>query len=137
MKESWTAPSVATLHWDGKETPTLRDKYVKEERLPILVGDSSNIKLLGAAKYPCGSGSDGRSGGLIAGKCIELLEEWGCKDKIVSMCYDTTAANTGAMTAGCVSIQNEIGRALLWCSCRHHVGEVILGGAFNALKIET
>ena len=53
------------------------------------------------------------------------------------MCFDTTASNTGHLTAGCVAIQRELGIPLLWLACRHHIGEVILDEVWSDLKIET
>ena len=52
------------------------------------------------------------------------------------MVFDTTASNTGAITAGCTSIQTKLNRRLLWFACRHHVGEVILTHVWDALNIE-
>ena len=57
---------------------------------------------------------------------------WKCS----SLCFDTTASNTGHLTAACVAIQEKLGRALLWCACRHHIGEIVLDHAFEDLKIE-
>ena len=91
IKAEWTAPKATTLHWDGKQTASLTDTNAKEERLPILVGNSDAVKLLGVAKYP--PGSDQKSGDLIAGHVMNLLNEWKCKESIASMCFDTTASN--------------------------------------------
>ena len=52
------------------------------------------------------------------------------------MCFDTTSSNTGHVTAACVTIQQQLGRALLWCACRHHVGEVVISHVFEKLEIE-
>lgn len=52
------------------------------------------------------------------------------------MTFDTTASNTGHVSAACISLQQRMGRALLWSACRHHVGEVILSQVFNDLNIE-
>ena len=52
------------------------------------------------------------------------------------MTFDTTASNTGHVTAACVSIQKRLGRALLWSACRHHIGEVMLSHVFEDLHIE-
>ena len=45
-------------------------------------------------------------------------------------------SSTGHETAGCVSVQERLGRPLLWLGCRHHVGEVLLTHVWNALDIE-
>ena len=52
------------------------------------------------------------------------------------MVFDTTASNTGSLTAACVCVQQQLGHALLWSGYRHHIGEVILNQVFQDLKIE-
>ena len=88
IKNSRQAPISSTLHWDGKQVDSL-NKHTKIERLPILVGNRSDTKLLGAAQYLPGTTT--KSGDIIAGKTIELLESWNCTKSIGSMCFDTTA----------------------------------------------
>ena len=43
---------------------------------------------------------------------------------------------TGHLTAACICIQKCLGRALLWCACRKHVGEIMLSRVWEALKVE-
>ena len=113
---------------------TLTDKNVNEERLTVAVGDVNEIKLLGVPAYK--PGTDRRSGDIITEKSMELLKLWDCQNSIVSMVFDTTASNTGHVTAACVCLQQALGRPLLWAACRHHVGEVMLTQIFTDLKIE-
>ena len=53
------------------------------------------------------------------------------------MVFDTTISNTGAVYAGCISIQVAVERDLLWFACHHHVGEVFLTHMWKDLKVET
>ena len=99
-----------------------------------MVGNAEHVKLLGVAKYPLGS--DQTTGNIIAGHVMTLLNKWGCKESIASMCFDTTSSNTGHVTAACVTIQQQLGRALLWCACRHHVGEVVISHVFEKHEIK-
>ena len=92
------------------------------------------MQLLGVEKYH--SKSDEAAGDIISNKIYHLLDVWKCKDSIVSMCFDTTASNTGHLTGACVAIQSRLARALLWCACRHHVGEVLLTSIFEKLNVE-
>lgn len=135
IRESWIPPTAATLHWDGKKMSSLTTNTIKEERLPVLVGNSSEVKLLGVAKYH--TGSDVLTGDIISSHTHDLLQSWNCLTNVVSLCFDTTAANTGHLTAACVAIQARLDKALLWCACRHHVGEVLLTHVFDSLNIET
>ena len=134
IKDTFTPPDLATLHWDGKQVSTLSDKNEYEERLPILLGSASGVKLLGVAKYP--PGSDQKTGDLIGNSASNFLFDWGCTKSVINMCFDTTASNTGHISAACITLQKNMDRALLWSACRHHIGELILNGVFETLKIE-
>ena len=81
-------------------------------------------------------GTDEAAGEIISRNTCGLLEEWNCSENIVNMVFDTTAANTGHLTAACISIQNKLDKPLLWSGCSHHVGERIVQQVFEDLKIE-
>ena len=134
IKESWNPPDVTLVHWDGKLLDSLENDPNKEERLPILVSGVGGVKLLGAPALP--HKSTDRTGPQIAAVTKELLNDWKCMDTVAGMVFDTTSSNTGAVSAGCISIQVEVGRELLWFACRHHVGEVGLTHMWKDLKIE-
>jgi len=52
------------------------------------------------------------------------------------MVFHTTSSNTGHVSAACISLQQVLGRALLWSGCRNHIGELILSHVFEDLRIE-
>ena len=52
------------------------------------------------------------------------------------MVFDTTADNTGHLTAACIKIQEKLNRPLLWSGCCHHIGELVIHHVFTDLKIE-
>lgn len=133
-KEDWKIPELATLHWDSKLIPSLTNKYVSSERVAVLVGTNERLKLLGVPSYQ--PGTDRKTGEIIAQLTEQLLTSWSCKDSIVNMTFDTTAANTGHITAACISVQQVCQKPLLWSGCRHHVGEVILSHVFDDLQVE-
>ena len=110
------------------------NQYVRQERLGVAVRDCCDVKLLGVPAYE--TGTDEYAGHLISSKSCELLKEWGCSENVKCMVFDTTAANTGHVTAACVTIQDELNRCIMWCACQHHVGEVILVQCFKDLNIE-
>ncbi|KAJ8373704.1 hypothetical protein SKAU_G00042840 [Synaphobranchus kaupii] len=132
--KQWTPPPMWTLHWDSKLTPMLSNVHQLEERLTVLVGDAERLKLLGVPAYT--KGTDEACGTIIARLTCKLLE-WCCADQVVNMAFDTTASNTGHLTAACIAIQLSLGRPLLWSGCRHHIGEVLLSHIFTDLKVET
>ena len=107
VKELWMPPKVASLHWDSKKMKSLTNQYVTEERMAVLVGDSTDVKLLGTPHYP--TGSDRRAGEIISEHTMELVSSWNCTENIVNMVFDTTSSNTGHVSAACIAIQNDLG----------------------------
>ena len=67
---------------------------------------------------------------------MPLVEKWNCKEQICSMFFDTTSLNTGHLTAGCISIQQKLEKALLWSACRKHVGEIMISQVRDDLGVE-
>ena len=113
---------------------TLGNECAQEERLPILISGIGGGKLLGVPVQQ--HKTEERSGKKTAKATMDQLNIWKCEDNVKAMVYDTTASNTGALTAACVSIQEMLKRPLLWLACRHHVGERIQVHAWDAIKIE-
>ena len=134
IKASWTPPLVASIHWDGKLMETLGNESSFEERLPILLSGVGGVKLLGVPKLP--HKNDTKMGPKIAGAALKLVEEWECDENVKAMVFDTTSANTGALTAGCISMQNVLNKELLWLACRHHIGERVLVHVWDSLDVE-
>jgi hypothetical protein len=130
----WTPPPLCTLHWDGKLTHTLTNVRETEELLTVVVGNSTDMKLLGVPGYM--KKTDEATGTIIARLTFKLLQEWNCINEIVNLAFDTTASNTGHISAACICIQLKLQRPLLWSGCRHHIGEVFLTQIFNDLKFE-
>jgi len=66
-----------------------------------------------------------------AEKLIKNTEDWfSC-----NMMFDSTASNKEHVTAACVTIHHQLGRALLRSACHHHIGEVISSHVFDDMKI--
>ncbi len=133
--KQWTPPPLCTLHWDSKLTPMLSNERQLEERLTVVVGDAERLKLLGVPAYK--KQTNEACGVIIARLTCKLLQDWCCADQVVNMAFDTTASNTGHLTAACIAIQLSLGRPLLWSGCRHHIGEVLLNQVFTDLKVES
>ncbi len=55
------------------------------------------------------------------------------KHRLIGMSFDTTASNTGHMN-GASLLERELERALLWIACRHHVAELHMGWADEAVR---
>ncbi|KAG8171348.1 hypothetical protein JTE90_007600 [Oedothorax gibbosus] len=66
--EEWIPPTYATLHWDSKLMPSLTNQHVMEERLTVIVGNQSELKLLGVPAYQPGTVQ--ASGDIIANHIV-------------------------------------------------------------------
>ena len=100
IKESWSPPSKVSVHWDGKIMAAL-DGSSNQERLPILVSGSGEAKLLGATIFKKERTTP--TGDTISKCAIYLLDSWGCKSNVIAMVFDTTAVNTGHISAACTA----------------------------------
>ena len=98
-RKQWVAPRLATLNWDSKLMPSLSNQHITEERLTVVIGTASELKLLGVPSYK--AGTDRTSGDIISELTVELLESWHCADSVVNMTFDTAASNTGFIVHFC------------------------------------
>ena len=77
-----------------------------------------------------------RFGPKVTQLSYDFLIQWDCVENVKAMVFDTISANTGHLSAACISIQEKLGRQLPWCPCRHHIGEIIISRVWKALNIE-
>jgi len=61
-----------------------------------------------------------------------LLTEWGISDKIVAVCFETTASNSGRFNGLLVLLEHLLERSLFYLPCRHHICELYLRAAFES-----
>lgn len=114
------------VHWDSKAC--LNAKGEKDEKLSIAVSYDGKTKILDSPIIP------DKRGKTQADAVLHALEEWGIKDNVVGMCYDTTRSNTGLNIGACINIQNQMLKNVLHLPCRHHIMELIIGSAFQTCK---
>jgi hypothetical protein len=127
IKHNFTA-TKSVVHWDGKLMPGVSDNdVVKVDRLPVLMTSAvdGSTKLLGVPALPSGTGRD------TSQAVINQLQSWNCDSLVVGMCFDTTASNTGRLNGACKLLEVNVGRALLWLACRHHMHEILLSDVFT------
>jgi hypothetical protein len=84
----------------------------KVDRLPILVSGQDVVKLLAVPKL-----QDGTAASMVQA-ITHTIDDWGLRDRIKSLCFDTTSANTGTKDGACIRLQAELGRqfwfGLVW-----------------------
>lgn len=125
VKETFQPNTPLTVHWDGKMLPELMGND-KVDRLPVIISGAGLSKLLGVPRLPSGTGK------AMAEAVIDCLEDWGVKDRVVAMSFDTTSSNTGIKSGACTLIEAALGRDVLHLACRHHIMELIAEKAFSA-----
>jgi hypothetical protein len=125
IKESFSPNTPLTVHWDGKLLPALTGTD-KVDRLSIIVSGGGISKLLGVPQLASGTGQ------ATAKAVMECLEDWGVKDRIQAMSFDTTSSNTGHKSGACTVLEELLGRDLLYLACRHHITEIVAEKVFVA-----
>ena len=73
IKDKWIPPKLCTLHLAGKLTAMLQNHEMNEKRLTVLVGDISQMKLLGVPRYK--KAPDQTAGVIIADLTMKLMTE--------------------------------------------------------------
>jgi hypothetical protein len=128
IKASFEPSVPLILHWDGKIMDDLTGPGPGRERvdrLPILVSGQNVIKLLSVPKLHDGTAVT------MAHAVVENMDEWGLRNRIQGLCFDTTSSNTGVNGGVCILLETEIGRQLLNLACRHHISEIVLEKVFS------
>jgi hypothetical protein len=119
-----------TVHWEGKLIPAITGKY-QVDRLPVFVSGLGVDQLLAVPKLGSGTGA------AQADAVVNALQEWDITDRVAAMSFDTTSSNTGHISGTCTTIQQKLGRELLFLACRHHVLELLVGAVFSTCMVST
>ena len=121
------------IHWDGKKVKLL-DKSV-EEHIALLIQAvmaGRPPQFIGAPCIPDGTGLAMKNAMMRYLNMYDLTGENKCK--LIGMGFDTTSSNTGHKNGAAALLENELDRALLWLACRHHVAELHMGWADDAVR---
>ena len=97
----------------------------KVDRLPIIVSGTGIEQLLCIPKLPS------ETGRAIEDAVFETVLDWGIKDCIKALRFDTASSNTGTKSGACVLIENLLGNKVLYLACRHHIHDIMLKEAFS------
>lgn len=120
------------IHWNRKKmrdstNPNRELRKQKIERLGIAVSGNGEHKTLSMKKLDNGTGES------TATAVFNVVKEYKATKHIIGMSTDTTGSNTGDKKGACVLFEKEMGRKILYLSCRHHIYEVLIGGVFEKL----
>ena len=126
VKDTFDPAVPLILHWDGKIMDDLTGpERGKVDRLPILVSGQDVVKLLSVPKLQDGTAAS------MAQAITQTIDDWGLRDRIKGLCFDTTSSNTGTKNGTCIQLEEELGRQLVNLACRHHISEIILEKVFS------
>ena len=130
IRESFHPLVPLTLHWDGKIMPNYTGtEQLSVDRLPIMVSGKEVTKLLAIPKLYSGTAA------IMAEACMAEIRSWELENRIVALCFDTTASNTGIKGGVCIKLETELGKDLLNLACRHHVSEIVLEKVFSLYDV--
>jgi len=115
-----------TIHWDGRILPALTGND-KVDRLAVLDSGNGIMKLFGVPKLLAGTGE------VQANAVYQLIDDWQLTERIQTMCFDTTASNTGRKAGACTIESQKLQKPLLGLACRHHIHELIVARVFGLL----
>lgn len=121
------------IHWDGKKVKLMNGEI--EERIAILLQSVLSglpPQFIGAPRVPDGTGRSMKDAMMIYLEMYGLSEA--AKHKIIGIEFDTTASNTGHINGAGALLENELDHALLWFACRHHISELHIGWADDAVR---
>ena len=62
---------------------------------------------------------------------VASLAEWGIKEQVIGMCFDTTSSNTGIHAGACTLTEKLLQKELLYLACRHQILEIIVPDVFK------
>lgn len=95
------------------------------ERLAIVVSSIRGYKLLAIPKIANGAGRT------IADWVYDILGEWNLIPDVRALCFDATSSNTAKFTGSASILETLLPNPVLFCACRHHIAELLLGKAFE------
>lgn len=96
----------------------------------MLVSGGNQIatpKLLGIPTAPDATGKSQKD------EVVKLLRDWKLEPNLIGVVFDTTASNTGVRSGCAVLLEKEFNKPLLWLACRHHIHELHIRHAWDAV----
>jgi len=127
VEQEFICSTPLLLLWDGKLLPDITGSKETVDRIVVLVTGAGEEMLLGVPKIGHGTGKH------QAEACLTTLDEWGIRQQIRGLVFDTTASNTGLKNGACTFIEHSLDHEMAWVACRHHVMELVLASVFRAL----
>ena len=128
IKQSFTPPIYAVVHWDRKIIKDSMDQ--NKDHVAVAISgspDCKNGKLFGVKKTK--SCSDVNQANAVS----NLLEEWNCSDDVIGLSFDSTSSNTGRINGAAVLLEDRPHKKLLWLACRDHIMELIISNVATNL----
>lgn len=113
------------VHFDGKQLVSSSRR--KQEMLAVVVTGPNTEQILNCAFLRNGTAQ------AVAEQVLESLKAWDLTEFVRGKGYDTTNVNSGEKNGAGVILERFLGRKLLDLPCRHHVLELILMTAYNAV----
>lgn len=88
------------------------------EHLSVIVTGFGVSQLLKISRLPYGTGEKQSSA------VSEALQKYNVHDRVVGMCFDITASNTGCHNSACTLKKHKLVKYLLYLPCHHYIMEL-------------
>ena len=124
-------PKFKVVHWDGKIVEFLGPQGRTYEDVNAVVLSSPiemSPRFLGAPVVERGTGRQ------LADSTLYMLDVWDAREGIVGAVFDTTSSNTGLREGAATYLEHDLGHAMLWLACRHHIAEIHIKHAYVAIQ---
>lgn len=124
-------PKFKVIHWDGKVTEFLGEHGRTYQDVNAVVLSSPlemKPRFLGAPVVNRGTGRQ------LADSTLHTLQVWGIDEGVIAAVFDTTASNTGIREGAATLIEEELGHAILWLACRHHIAELHIKHPYDRVQ---
>ena len=129
IKEEVAKFDCLFLHIDGKKMKDIGLKHFNNilyERIAIMITAPHYEQIL---SFPILQKATAQ---VQVEHIAKVLNTWNISSKIVGICYDTAATNTGWRNGIGVQFDRLIGRTLVKFSCRHHSHERVINDVYLA-----
>jgi len=100
------------------------------DRLPMLISGHDVMKLLSIPKL-----NDGTEV-MMSHAMVDSMDEWGLRNRIKGLCFDTTASNTGRNGGVCVLLEENRSRPLN-LACRLQISKIMLEKVLTCMMYQS
>ena len=127
-KLQYDSEEFLVAHWDSKIIQVMSGKTQDRLAICISIPNKNSGQFIASPEIPSGSGQD------MADAAFIKLQESNLIENIRAIVFDTTASNSGKWKGSVAVFEKLVARSLLWLACRHHISELHIKHANEAVR---